>query len=101
MTLKHVFFILAFICLIITNIANGTTSNDCLNNKMKPGYDLATRFVDSGGLTEWWNALMELKSCSNEIVIFILNSQADIDSDCCRAIDIITRNCSLLKKGTY
>ncbi|GAY54331.1 hypothetical protein CUMW_155920 [Citrus unshiu] len=36
---------------------------------------------------------MELKSCSNEIVIFFLNSQADIGPDCCRAIDIITRNC--------
>ncbi|KDO47962.1 hypothetical protein CISIN_1g037667mg, partial [Citrus sinensis] len=45
----------------------------------------------AGGLTECWNALMELNSCSNEIVIFFLNSQADISPDCCCAIDIITR----------
>ncbi|KAK9225055.1 hypothetical protein WN943_010096 [Citrus x changshan-huyou] len=36
---------------------------------------------------------MELKSCSNEIVIFFLNSQADIGPDYCCAIDIITCNC--------
>ncbi|KDO41112.1 hypothetical protein CISIN_1g039079mg [Citrus sinensis] len=75
------------------NIANTTSRNDRLNNNMKPGYDLATRLEASGGITKCWNSLMELKSCSNEIGIFFLNSQADIDHDCCRAIDIIARNC--------
>ncbi|KAK9187707.1 hypothetical protein WN944_019105 [Citrus x changshan-huyou] len=75
------------------NIVNATSGNDYLNNIMKPGHDLTTRFEASGGLTECWNALMELKSCSNEIVIFFLNSQVDIGSDCCCVIDIITRNC--------
>ncbi|KAL9414459.1 hypothetical protein AB3S75_042847 [Citrus x aurantiifolia] len=51
------------------------------------------RLEVSGGLTECWNALMELKSCSNEIVIFFLNNQADISPDYCCAIDIITCNC--------
>ncbi|KAL9416640.1 hypothetical protein AB3S75_039771 [Citrus x aurantiifolia] len=77
----------------MANIANATSRNDCLNNTIKPVYDLATRLETSGGLTECWNALMELKSCSNEIVIFFLNSQADIALYCCRTIDIITRNC--------
>ncbi|GAY57074.1 hypothetical protein CUMW_176600 [Citrus unshiu] len=36
---------------------------------------------------------MELKSCSNKIIILFLNSQANIGPNCCRAIDIITRNC--------
>ena len=71
MALKHVFFILVLTYLIMANIANATSRNDRLNNNMKPGYDLATRLDVSGGLTECWNALMELKSCSNEIVIFI------------------------------
>ncbi|GAY55510.1 hypothetical protein CUMW_164750 [Citrus unshiu] len=87
MALKHVFFILAFTCLIMANIANATTRNDRLNNSMKPGYDFATRLDVRGGLTECWNTLMKLKSCSNEIVIFFLNSQADIGPDCCRVID--------------
>ncbi|KAH9699386.1 Egg cell-secreted protein 1.4 [Citrus sinensis] len=63
MALNHVFFILALTCLIMANIANATSMNDCLNNNIKPGYDLATRL------------------------------EADIGPDCCRAIDIITRNC--------
>ncbi|KAK9218209.1 hypothetical protein WN943_006846 [Citrus x changshan-huyou] len=81
----------------MANIANATSRNVRLNNNMKPGYDLATRLEASGGLTECWNALMELKSCSNEIVICFLNRQADIGPDCCRAIDIITHeNCPKL-----
>ena len=87
MALKHVFFILTFTCLIMANIANATSRNDRLNNNMKPDYDLAIRLEASEGLTECWNMLMELKSCSNEIVIFFLNSQADIGPDCCRVID--------------
>ncbi|KAK9221399.1 hypothetical protein WN944_009825 [Citrus x changshan-huyou] len=93
MALKHVFFILALTCLIMANITNATSRNDRLNNNMKPDYDLVTRLEASRGPTECWNPLMKLKSCSNEIVIFFLNSQADIGHDYCRAIDIITRNC--------
>ena len=93
MALKHVFFILAFTCLIMANIANATSRNNRLNNNMKSCYDLATRLKGSGGLMKYWNALIELKSCSNEIVIFFLKSQVDIGLDCCRSIDIITCNC--------
>ena len=93
MALKHAFFILALTCLIMANIANAISRNDRLDNNMKPGYDLATRLEASEGLKECWNALMELKLCSNEIVIFFLNSQANIGPDYCRAIDIITSNC--------
>ncbi|KAK9189799.1 hypothetical protein WN943_018398 [Citrus x changshan-huyou] len=77
----------------MANIANATSMNDRLNNNMKSGYNLTTRLEVSGGLMKYQNALMELKSCSNEIVIFFLNSQVDIGPDCCRAFDIITYNC--------
>ncbi|GAY62536.1 hypothetical protein WN943_006987 [Citrus x changshan-huyou] len=90
MALKHVFFILALTCLII---ANAISRNDRLNSNMKSYYDLATRLKTSGGLMECWNTLIELKSCSKKIVIFFLNSHADIGPDHCRAIDIFTRNC--------
>ncbi|KAL9424280.1 hypothetical protein AB3S75_036212 [Citrus x aurantiifolia] len=73
MTLKYVFFILVFTCLIMANHANVTSRNDRHNNNMKSSYDLTTRFEISAGLTECWNA--------------------DISLDCCRAIDIITHNC--------
>ena len=87
------FFILALTSLIMANIANATSRNDHLNNNMKLSYNLTTRLEVSEGLTKCWNVLMELKSCSNEIVIFFLNNWADIGLDCCRAIEIIIRNC--------
>ncbi|KAH9747698.1 Aldehyde oxygenase (deformylating) [Citrus sinensis] len=34
------------------NIANATSRNDHLNNNIKQDYDLATKFEDSGGLTD-------------------------------------------------
>ncbi|KAK9185476.1 hypothetical protein WN943_025832 [Citrus x changshan-huyou] len=52
MALKHVFFILALTCLIMANIVNATSRNDCLNNNIKPGYDLVTRLEARGGLTK-------------------------------------------------
>lgn len=54
---------------------------------------LRSRLETSGGLVECWTALLELKSCSNEIVLFFLDGQASIGGDCCRAIVFITRSC--------
>ncbi|KAJ4715466.1 egg cell-secreted protein 1.1 [Melia azedarach] len=85
--------ILAFTCLIMPNYKAAASRNNIIHHYIKPGYDLAARLEASGGLTECWNALMELKSCTNEIVIFFLNGQANLGPGCCRAIDIITRNC--------
>ncbi|KAJ4827922.1 hypothetical protein Tsubulata_032079 [Turnera subulata] len=59
----------------------------------EPGYNLAERLEASGGLVECWNALMEIRSCTNEILIYFLNGQADIGPDCCRAIGVITHHC--------
>lgn len=55
--------------------------------------DIKERLETSGGLVECWTALLELKSCSNEIVLFFLNGQTDIGNDCCRAVVFIARNC--------
>ena len=80
------FFFLA--CLLA--VTNVTATRDLY---IKPGHRLAARLDTSEGLVPCWNALLELKSCSNEIVVFFLNGQADIGPDCCRAITIITHNC--------
>ncbi|XP_050207158.1 egg cell-secreted protein 1.4-like [Mercurialis annua] len=50
----------------------------------------------SGNLVDCWNAVMEIKSCSNEIILFFVNgptNNINIGAECCRAIGIITRNC--------
>lgn len=55
----------------------------------KPGFNIEA----SGGLVECWNALTDLRSCTNEIVQFFLNGQTDIGPDCCGAITIVTHHC--------
>ncbi|KAK6922884.1 Prolamin-like domain [Dillenia turbinata] len=60
---------------------------------MKPGYNLAARLDTSGGLVECWNALLEIKSCSDEIITFFLNGETELGSECCNAISIITHHC--------
>ncbi|WMV26776.1 hypothetical protein MTR67_020161 [Solanum verrucosum] len=40
-----------------------------------------------------WNALFELKSCTNEIILFFFNGESYLGKDCCRAIRTITYNC--------
>lgn len=65
---------------------------------LKPGQGLAQRLEDaatSGGATlaDCWDALVELKACSNEIILFFLNGETSLGAPCCDAIDIITRSC--------
>ncbi|MED6218553.1 hypothetical protein PIB30_027766 [Stylosanthes scabra] len=40
-----------------------------------------------------WDSLLELKSCTNEIVLFFLNGESHLGHECCHAIYVITRNC--------
>ncbi|KAF8046609.1 hypothetical protein N665_3588s0001 [Sinapis alba] len=49
--------------------------------------------LQGGGLMECWNALYELKSCTNEIVLFFLNGETKLGVSCCEAVDVITTNC--------
>ncbi|KAI3952450.1 hypothetical protein MKW92_029820 [Papaver armeniacum] len=61
-----------------------------------PGHNLAARInADDGGagMAECWNALYELKSCTNEIILFFMDGEMYLGLECCRAIRIITRDC--------
>ncbi|KAK1403974.1 Egg cell-secreted protein 1.4 [Heracleum sosnowskyi] len=55
--------------------------------------DIAGRLEGEGDTGECWNALLDLKSCSNEIVLFLLNGESYLGMDCCRAIRTITHGC--------
>lgn len=63
------------------------------NTLIKPGQGIAARLEGEAGMAECWNALLELKSCSNEIVLFFINGESYLGMDCCRAIRTITHNC--------
>lgn len=65
-------------------------------SKTRPGQDIAARLqVLEGGasMTVCWTALFELKSCTNEIILFFLNGESYLGKDCCRAIRTVTYNC--------
>ncbi|KAE8700107.1 Egg cell-secreted protein 1.4 [Hibiscus syriacus] len=75
MALRDMFHVLVLVCCLLASVTS------------------AARLDDNRGLAECWNALNEMKSCTDEIVIFLVNGQADIDADCCHAIEVITRDC--------
>ncbi|XP_027343120.1 egg cell-secreted protein 1.4-like [Abrus precatorius] len=78
MALKHgLFFLLTLSCFV----AHGTATRDFLINNPKQD------------LVDCWSHLIELKSCSNEILHFFTNGQADIGPNCCCAITVITHKC--------
>lgn len=49
--------------------------------------------ADEGSILECWNALGEIKSCTNEIVAYFTIGTIDIDLPCCQAISVITHHC--------
>ncbi|GMJ08657.1 EGG CELL 1.4 [Hibiscus trionum] len=89
MALRDLFHLLVLVCCLL---ASGASARQ-LSSSDKPGRTLAARLDDNRDLSECWSALNELKSCTDEIIIFFVNGQTDIDSECCRAIEVITRNC--------
>lgn len=47
-----------------------------------------------GGLVECWSAVAELRSCTDEIVLFFLNGETtQLGAGCCRAVRAATRDC--------
>ncbi|CAN6452594.1 unnamed protein product [Victoria cruziana] len=46
-----------------------------------------------GGLMQCWEALLELRSCSAEIILFFLNGESYLGMGCCSSIRMITFNC--------
>jgi hypothetical protein len=48
---------------------------------------------DGGGIMECWDALVQLGSCTSEIVLFLVNGESYIGPECCRAIRGATRHC--------
>ncbi|KAI3837819.1 hypothetical protein MKW98_004877 [Papaver atlanticum] len=58
--------------------------------------DLATtELLEDGGagMVECWDALYELRSCTNEIILFFMDVEMYLGIEWCGAIRIITREC--------
>ncbi|GMH06668.1 hypothetical protein Nepgr_008508 [Nepenthes gracilis] len=84
MASKNVLLMLTAMALLM---ANAASIRDAITlptaNDNKPGLDIAN----------CWNALAEIRQCSNEIIGFFLNGAAEIGAPCCNAIDVISHNC--------
>lgn len=54
---------------------------------------IETALKNGPGLADCWSALLELRSCTNDIVLFFLDGESNLSLDCCRAVRVITREC--------
>ncbi|KAL7131442.1 hypothetical protein ABFS83_12G003400 [Erythranthe nasuta] len=46
-----------------------------------------------GATPKCWESLLELQSCTAEVVLFFLNGETYLGPGCCRAIRVIQRDC--------
>ncbi|MCL7043852.1 hypothetical protein MKW94_019852 [Papaver nudicaule] len=90
-------FLVFVISALIANTATVISARNLATTVHYPiGHNLADRIngEDGGaGMTECWSALYELRSCTNEIILFFMDGEMYLGIECCRAIRIITREC--------
>ncbi|KAJ3682864.1 hypothetical protein LUZ60_013091 [Juncus effusus] len=49
--------------------------------------------LQSNSLMQCWDSLMELRSCTGEVILFFINGQTYLGQSCCRAIGVIQSQC--------
>jgi hypothetical protein len=49
--------------------------------------------LEGEGPQQCWEALMDIKSCTGEIILFFLNGEAYLGPGCCGAIRVIEQRC--------
>ncbi|XP_068658215.1 egg cell-secreted protein 1.2-like [Aristolochia californica] len=54
--------------------------------------DLAAR-LQSDSMMPCWNSLLELRSCTGEVILFFLNGETYLGPSCCQAIYTIEHQC--------
>ncbi|KAL6193276.1 hypothetical protein ACLB2K_034360 [Fragaria x ananassa] len=81
--------------ILIASIMSASNAATAATRKLSAGIKTSGEGEGEGegGLVECGNALVEVKSCSQEIVVYFLNGRTDIGPDCCKAITTITRRC--------
>ena len=82
--------VLAFLTISIA-AAREIPTNRSLESRLK--ISLLAKTEEGSGVVDCWGSLLELRSCTNEIVLLLLTGEGYIGHDCCRAIRIITHEC--------
>jgi Prolamin-like len=80
-------FLLSILLLTITlsTIFNATEARSFTPN--------LTARLQSNGLVQCWDSLIELRSCTGEIILFFLNGETYLGPSCCHAIGVIQHQC--------
>ncbi|KAJ3699553.1 hypothetical protein LUZ61_003258 [Rhynchospora tenuis] len=81
------FFLLAILLLTFTLT---TISNPTEARSFRPNLEAR---LQSNGLVQCWDSLIELRSCSGEIILFFINGETYLGPGCCRAIGVIQHQC--------
>ncbi|RLN43399.1 egg cell-secreted protein 1.3-like [Panicum miliaceum] len=58
-----------------------------------PGVAGLAQRLEGEGSQQCWEALVDIKSCTGEIILFFLNGEAYLGPGCCRAIRAIEQRC--------
>ncbi|XP_010934703.1 egg cell-secreted protein 1.4-like [Elaeis guineensis] len=62
-------------------------------SEARPGpVNIAAR-LQADEVKQCWDSLMELKSCTGEVILFFINGETYLGPGCCRAIRIIEHQC--------
>ncbi|KAJ0971992.1 hypothetical protein J5N97_019951 [Dioscorea zingiberensis] len=91
--LQNQSLLLACMCLLSLSLTFGRELQPSQPNTVVPEARLINGLKGDAGLADCWNAMMELRSCTNEIVLFFLNGESYLSIPCCRAIRLITHKC--------
>ncbi|KAH7568080.1 hypothetical protein ACOSP7_009525 [Xanthoceras sorbifolium] len=60
---------------------------------LHPSSSLVTRLKLDDESLNCWDSLIQLQSCSGEIILFFLNGETYLGSSCCQAIETISQQC--------
>ncbi|KAF8091221.1 hypothetical protein N665_0451s0034 [Sinapis alba] len=90
-----------FTCLTLTYIILTVHVNTVAEARNMQTMTVAVDHSGAGNLVDCWNAALELKSCTDEIVKFFMSRNGTakpdvtggIDKDCCGAIGLIAKEC--------
>ncbi|KAI4970429.1 egg cell-secreted protein 1.1-like [Hordeum vulgare subsp. vulgare] len=83
--------LLALLLLAVAPAASATTAT-VFARAAAPASDLAER-LQGVGQQQCWEMLMDVRSCTGEIILFFLNGEAYLGPGCCRAVRAVVESC--------
>lgn len=80
----------SFLTILLLTITLSTISNPTEARSFSPNLEAR---LQSNGLIQCWDSLIELRSCTGEIILFFVNGETYLGPSCCRAIGVIQHQC--------